>query len=49
MPDQAALQRLIRDEAASGYHDESTREFAARMRVEMGVGEEGYARGPADG
>jgi cell division transport system ATP-binding protein len=41
--------RLVRDEVASGYHDESTKEFAARMRVEMGVGDEGYARGPADG
>src|SRR5215831_6419910 len=29
--------RLVRDEAASGYHDESTREFAARMRSELGV------------
>jgi cell division transport system ATP-binding protein len=41
--------RLVRDEAASGYHDESTKEFAARMRVEMGIGGEGYARGPVDG
>jgi cell division transport system ATP-binding protein len=40
--------RLVRDEVASGYHDESTKEFAARMRVEMGVGDEGYAHGPAD-
>jgi len=30
--------RLVRDQAAAGYHhDESTTEFAARMRVEMGV------------
>src|SRR3954454_21478824 len=41
--------RPFRDETASGYHDESTKEFAARMRVEMGVGGEGYARGPVDG
>ncbi len=32
--------RLVRDEAAAGYHqDESTQEFAARVRAEMGVGE----------
>ncbi|HEY8466041.1 MAG TPA: cell division ATP-binding protein FtsE [Solirubrobacterales bacterium] len=29
--------RLIRDERVGGYHDESTREFAARMRHELGV------------
>ncbi len=29
--------RLIRDERAGGYHDESTREFAARVRHELGV------------
>ena len=30
--------RLVRDEAAAGYHeDESTKEFAARVRAEMGV------------
>jgi cell division transport system ATP-binding protein len=29
--------RLVRDEHGGGYHDESTREFAARMRAEMGV------------
>ena len=34
--------RLVRDQAAGGYHDdESTQEFAARMRAEMGVGDEG--------
>jgi cell division transport system ATP-binding protein len=32
--------RLIRDQAAAGYHeDESTKEFAARVRLEMGVAE----------
>src|SRR5690349_10447772 len=29
--------RLVRDQAGAGYHDESTTEFAARMRAEMGV------------
>ena len=30
--------RLVRDEDASGYHeDESTKEFAARVRAEMGI------------
>ncbi len=29
--------RLVRDEHGGGYHDESTREFAARMRAEMGI------------
>jgi cell division transport system ATP-binding protein len=29
--------RLIRDEAAGGYHDESTREFAARLHRELEV------------
>jgi cell division transport system ATP-binding protein len=38
--------RLVRDEDASGYHqDESTTEFAARMRAEMGVGDEGGPNG----
>jgi cell division transport system ATP-binding protein len=37
--------RLVRDEHASGYHDESTTEFAARMRAEMGVGDEGGTNG----
>jgi cell division transport system ATP-binding protein len=38
--------RLVRDEDASGYHqDESTTEFAARMRAEMGVGDEGGTNG----
>ncbi len=31
--------RLVRDEHGGGYHDESTREFAARMRAEMGLEE----------
>jgi cell division transport system ATP-binding protein len=31
--------RLVRDQAGAGYHDESTTEFAARMRAEMGVDE----------
>ena len=38
--------RLVRDEDASGYNqDESTTEFAARMRAEMGVGDEGGTNG----
>jgi cell division transport system ATP-binding protein len=37
--------RLIRDEATAGYHDESTTEFAVRMRAEMGVGDEGQTNG----
>jgi cell division transport system ATP-binding protein len=37
--------RLIRDEAGGGYHDESTTEFAVRMRAEMGVGDEGTTNG----
>src|SRR5204863_5367569 len=36
--------RLVRDEHGGGYHDESTREFAARMRAEMGLGE-GHTNG----
>jgi cell division transport system ATP-binding protein len=41
--------RLVRDEVASGYHDESTTEFALRVRAEMGVGE-GHTNGdPAEG
>jgi cell division transport system ATP-binding protein len=31
--------RLVRDQAGAGYNDESTTEFAARIRAEMGVGE----------
>ncbi len=37
--------RLVRDEATSGYHDESTTEFAVRIRAEMGVGDEGHTNG----
>jgi cell division transport system ATP-binding protein len=37
--------RLVRDEATSGYHDESTTEFAVRVRAEMGVGDEGHTNG----
>jgi cell division transport system ATP-binding protein len=40
--------RLVRDEAAGAYHDESTKEFAARMRAEMGVGDEGGTNGHSD-
>ena len=40
--------RLVRDEDASGYHDESTTEFAARIRAEMGVGDEGGTNGDSD-
>ncbi|MDX6582021.1 MAG: cell division transport system ATP-binding protein [Solirubrobacterales bacterium] len=33
--------RLVRDEAGAGYHeDESTKEFAARVRAEMGIDED---------
>jgi cell division transport system ATP-binding protein len=37
--------RLVRDEATAGYHDESTKEFAVRMRAEMGIGSEGHTNG----
>jgi cell division transport system ATP-binding protein len=38
--------RLVRDETAAGYHrDESTTEFALRMRAELGVGDEGQTNG----
>jgi cell division transport system ATP-binding protein len=41
--------RLVRDEAAAGYHeDESTTEFAARVRAEMGLGDEGGTNGDSD-
>src|SRR5215216_801085 len=41
--------RLVRDEDSSGYHeDESTKEFAARIRAEMGVGDEGGTNGHSD-
>jgi cell division transport system ATP-binding protein len=38
---------LVRDQAVSGYHDESTSEFAMRVRAEMGVGE-GQTNGHGD-
>jgi len=37
--------RLVRDEAAAGYHDESTSEFAVRVRAELGLGDEGSTNG----
>jgi cell division transport system ATP-binding protein len=37
--------RLVRDQRAGGYADESTTEFAVRMRAEMGVGDEGHTNG----
>ena len=39
--------RLVRDQAGAGYHEESTAEFAVRMRGEMGVGDEGHTNGDA--
>jgi cell division transport system ATP-binding protein len=41
--------RVIRDQAAAGYHDETTTEFAMRMRAEMGVGDEGQPNGDHHG
>jgi cell division transport system ATP-binding protein len=41
--------RLVRDQAAGLYaDDESTKEFALRMRAEMGVGDEGQTNGDSD-
>jgi cell division transport system ATP-binding protein len=40
--------RLVRDEAGGAYHDESTKEFAARIRAEMGVGDEGGTNGHSE-
>ena len=37
--------RLVRDQAQGLYHEESTSEFAVRMRAEMGVGDEGHTNG----
>jgi cell division transport system ATP-binding protein len=37
--------RLVRDQAAGLYQDESTTEFAVRMRAELGVGDEGHTNG----
>ena len=39
--------RLVRDQASGLYHEESTTEFAVRMRAEMGVGSEGHTNGDA--
>jgi cell division transport system ATP-binding protein len=39
--------RLVRDQAGAGYNEESTAEFAVRMRGEMGVGDEGHTNGDA--
>src|ERR671935_1185572 len=36
---------LVRDQPVSGYQDESTSEFAMRVRAEMGVGDEGQTNG----
>jgi len=36
--------RLVRDQAGSTYHEESTSEFGVRVRAEMGVGE-GHTNG----
>jgi hypothetical protein len=32
--------RVVRDVAAGAYHDESTSEFAVRIRQEMGLDED---------
>ncbi|MDQ3572673.1 MAG: cell division ATP-binding protein FtsE [Actinomycetota bacterium] len=32
--------RLVRDQAGGGYHDESTREFAARLEAELDIGDD---------
>jgi cell division transport system ATP-binding protein len=41
--------RIVRDESGGGYaSDESTTEFAMRMRAEMGVGAEGGTNGEVD-
>jgi hypothetical protein len=39
---------VIRDETTGGYTEESTRDFAMRMRAEMGVGPEGHTNGEAE-
>ena len=41
--------RVIRDEIAGGYTEESTTEFGVRMRAEMGVGVEGHKNGHSEG
>jgi hypothetical protein len=41
--------RLVRDQSAGLYaDDESTKEFALRMKAEMGVGDEGQTNGDSD-
>jgi cell division transport system ATP-binding protein len=40
--------RIVRDETGGGYTEESTNEFAMRMRAEMGVGPEGATNGEVD-
>jgi cell division transport system ATP-binding protein len=41
--------RIVRDQTAGGYaSDESTTEFAVRMRAEMGVGSEGGTNGEVE-
>jgi hypothetical protein len=41
--------RIVRDESGGAYaSDESTTEFAMRMRAEMGVGAEGGTNGEVD-
>jgi cell division transport system ATP-binding protein len=41
--------RIVRDEAAGMYaEDESTKEFAVRVRAELGVGNEGYTNGDSN-
>jgi cell division transport system ATP-binding protein len=40
--------RIVRDETSGGYSEESTNEFAMRMRAEMGVGPEGATNGEVD-
>jgi cell division transport system ATP-binding protein len=41
--------RIVRDEVAGGYTEESTTEFGVRMRAEMGVGVEGQPNGNHEG
>ena len=37
--------RVVRDQAVAGYRDETTTEFAMRVRAEMGVGNDGRPNG----
>jgi cell division transport system ATP-binding protein len=41
--------RVVRDQAVAGYRDETTTEFAMRVRAEMGVGDEGRPNGHGQG